>query len=138
MKERANISYFPVFIIRRVVFLMLAFLMTEEPFYQIFIFIMTNLLFAAHTAYLQPFETKFYNHMVLLNEYFIIFVVCHLFCFTNILNQESQVSAGWSLCLFTSLQLLLNLLVIIYFALIFIMLFAIKTNNYGEYLIEIF
>lgn len=61
LKNRANVSYFPVFILRRIFYLILAFYIDQVPVYQIMIFSFTNLLFSSHTGYLQPFETKFYN-----------------------------------------------------------------------------
>lgn len=132
LDDRKKTSYFPVFMLRRILFVLIAFCLFNYPYLQVIFFLSMNLVCIAHTGYYMPFDYRNYNYLVILNEYFIIVIVCHLVCFTDFVpDLETQSQCGWSVCFLIAVCIIVNLLGIIYIVIYGLYLCIVKLCIYA-------
>ena len=68
-----------------------------------------------YIVWIKPFEETFMNNLEIFNEICILIVSLHLYLFTFFVPDPTiQYSVGWSIVIFTILNILVNMMVIIF------------------------
>ena len=67
----------------------------------------------SYLAGVMPFEKKYQNYLEIFNELCILGATYHLITFTNYVdNSDLQYNSGWSIIAITTLDILVNMIVI--------------------------
>jgi hypothetical protein len=104
-----NIQFFLTFILRRLVFVFLAF--ETKPFFSLMGLIFMNILMTIHLGHLTPFKTRYLNFIYLFNEMMIGVVSIHMMMYTEWIKEyPTQVDAGWSMSFWILFTIIVNLI----------------------------
>ena len=107
--------YYPIFLIRRFIFVIIPVLVPFYPIIQLLALIFLNLTFLALYVHVKPHIEQRKLRMEFLNEWMIHFVSLHLICFTGfILKVKIQYYIGYSFVISIFLVLVINLIYMIY------------------------
>ena len=82
-ESKWQISYFFVFVIRRQIYVAVAFLLISQPGWQIMGMLWLNQAWTLYLGQIQPHEMRLSNRIDLANEFLIMIIFFHLFFFTD-------------------------------------------------------
>jgi hypothetical protein len=108
------IAYTPVFLIRRMIFVGIMFLLAWQPSLQVHLFIYMLLWYVIYIETALPHETRFQTTQEHANEIFTLAICYHFVLFTGIVpDWETVHDIGWSCIGFICLMLVFNAAVLI-------------------------
>ncbi len=103
IKGNGLIKYVTYYYIRRFVLAITVVMMGQLLVAQFFIFIMTSIFQVILAGFIQPFKLAKMNRSEIINEIITIFIMYHIFCFTDwVPDAHVQYNLGFS-CLFINL-----------------------------------
>jgi hypothetical protein len=127
LKTKWQASYFPIFILRRLLFVLSSRINKEIHIDQILALNYMNLSMLMYQGHHLPLLTKFTNIIECMNEWLIVVVTWHLMLYTDFVPElQFQYVIGWSHVGFISISMFINVLVVFYFSGKYIRLLAIK------------
>lgn len=118
-----------VFMLRRLLFIMICFLLIDFPSLQILFLNLLNLLMLIYTGYFCAYVGRLRNRMNLFNETSIVCISWHLMFFANedyLPDSSMQFNMGYSMALCIGINLVVNYAVIFYFGCLSIGLVCLK------------
>lgn len=112
---RSNISYTPVFMLRRVFFVILTFGLLHVPGVQIQVFIFSNVLYIIYMNYCVVHEDRMGKWVSNYNEMLLLIICYHFVLFSNLIwTQRQRTIVGNWLIFFLFLYMLSNLALVGY------------------------
>jgi hypothetical protein len=109
--SKAALLYNVIYMLRRLLFSLLAVVLDGSPVLQVQLLIFHCILMLIYNILVQPFEEPTLNHLEIFNELCIIGAAYHLFPFTDFLdNPDVQYEIGWSIIGITTFNIAANML----------------------------
>mmetsp|Transcript_24944 Transcript_24944/g.38740 ORF Transcript_24944/g.38740 Transcript_24944/m.38740 type:complete len:353 (+) Transcript_24944:2718-3776(+) len=114
-QDKVSLSYFLIFMIRRLLFFMIAFTFTSAPSLQIIFVLYLTVGCQIYLVYYKPRKPRFFNKIETVNEVFVYIVTLHMIFFTDwIPSAEASYNLGISAIIFTGATILYNLSFVFY------------------------
>jgi len=119
LREDRNVLLWPFFfMVRRMLYALLLVFLTGYPVFQIAGMVMMTVFMVIFMGHVRPFATKFQHYNELYNECTVMILTYHLICFSNLnTDADSAYIMGFSMVFFTLQNVLINLGMLIGFAL---------------------
>ena len=109
-------QYFIIFLIRRILFVSMAYYLSDDKFtvLQVFLNLLLTQLFVSYLINVRPFEGQFENNIEISNEIWLLFLSYHQISFTDIcLFPETKITMGYSMIVFSALNMFCNFVVML-------------------------
>lgn len=114
-KSKATMSFFLVFLIRRLLYLYVAFAFTEHTIFIALSLLYINLFVTIYQGQFFPKITKFLNYIEVFNEFSVEVTFVHMLLFTEwIPDPNVQYLIGYSMITVISLNIFVNLVIVFY------------------------
>jgi len=112
--KRKSALFFPFFfVIRRLLFLVAAIFLNGFLWGQLAIQFFCSVTMIIYLGTYEPFEDPIFTKIELMNEITSVFLLYHMFCFTDwVPNASDRYIMGWSFICFTSLNLICHLVIL--------------------------
>jgi len=115
-KSKFTIAYYFVFMIRRQLYLLVAFLFTENTIFIAQSLLFINLFVGIYQGQIQPRLTRFSNRVEMFNEVCIELTFLHMLMFTSwVTDPDLQYSIGFSMVAIISVNIVVNLVIVFYY-----------------------
>ncbi len=109
--SKAALLYNVIFMLRRLLFSLIAVLLDGSPVLQVQLLIFHCILMLIYNILVQPFEDPMLNNLEIFNELCIIGAAYHLIPFTDFLDDpEVQYKIGWSIIGITTFNIAVNMI----------------------------
>jgi hypothetical protein len=132
-KNRWNLCYYLIFILRRLIYVRIAFNVVEDSAFQIIGLAFLNLFSLIYLGQFKPFKLRRLNRLELFNEFCIAICTLHLLCFTDwVRSQKMHEIMGWSLIVIIVINIVLNFYFVIRTFLKEVCLLVSKFYNYTK------
>ena len=103
--------YYPVFLVRRLVYIYLIFQMTDKKGIAVMINIQLSILFTSYLILIKPFKSLLVNCIQMFNEACLMAVNYHMLLFTDYIpDNELKVMICWSVLMVTFTMMAGNLI----------------------------
>ena len=114
-RNQWTICYYPSFLIRRYLFVIIPILISNYPALYLQALIMLNLFYLMFYAGVRPHMTLQRTIKYCFNEYMVLFISLHMLCFTDFLNHsELQYQIGYSFILLMLIVFIINIIYMIH------------------------
>ena len=109
--SKAALLYNVIFMLRRLLFSLIAVVMDGSPVLQVQLLIFHCILMLIYNILVQPFEEPTLNYLEIFNELCIIVAAYHLIPFTDFLDDpEIKYEIGWSIIGITTFNIGVNMI----------------------------
>lgn len=116
--------YMVLFMLRRLLFAVSAVFLTRWPLVQVNLLFLQSLTVVLYLLHFRPFEDPIMNKLEIFNELCILLVTYPSLLFTGFVSEPlSQYYAGWLMIVFIILNILVNMLAVLYQGLCSLILF---------------
>jgi hypothetical protein len=110
-ESKAQLIYPMVFLIRRMIFVLIATNWTKYPFFQVQAINFVNCLYFSFIGYFLPSQSHKTNKLELFNEFILQILFYHFFCFSEWeTTSEIQYQIGHSFIAFTVFLMIVNII----------------------------
>jgi hypothetical protein len=140
LRSKVTASFYLIFIIRRLLFVIICFGMDNYSGLNLVLFMCMNLFMLMYVGWTRPLIGKFSNRLEIFNELFVSFITIHMAFFTDwvldekyLANKPVQYDYGIMMNVFFLYYLYANLIVIIWETLKIIKLVIIKIYRWIKF-----
>ena len=117
MNNKGQLSFFLMFFLRRLIFTFSVFMINDYAIVQLQLVIYINMIMMIYQGNYQPIASREENQVQLFNEVMIQLVTVHLLFFTDwVSNVNDQFMLGWSMVGWVFYLILVNFMLIFYYA----------------------
>lgn len=113
-RSKWGILYYPVFILRRLLFIMLPLIFLGHPYYQLQFLMFFNSLYIIQYCQIWPHSILGHAILEIFNESLVMVVSYHMICFTLFNLEEMQrFNMGWSFLVLIGFIIITNVIYVI-------------------------
>ena len=116
-KSKLHVMFFFLYILRRLIYVTLAFNWDEQVVFQLVPVMLMNTFFLVYQGQIKPLEGRVLNQVELMNEFLVGCCTFYALCFTDwVQSQSDQAYYGYHMIYVLGMLILINLIIILYFS----------------------